>query len=103
MRQLKKSQHVYLGEKEGERISEKLNAVTHDVENLGPEPINEAKSVKESTMDQLLDISNRVYKTAKYDMKIVCVTIKKYSVNKPPFIQFRLFTAKENEALKQVD
>ena len=32
----------------------------------------------------------------------VCLTIKKYSVNKPPYIQIRLFTAKENEATKQV-
>ena len=32
----------------------------------------------------------------------VAVTIKKYSVNKPPYIQIRLFTAKENEAMKQV-
>ena len=28
--------------------------------------------------------------------------IKKYSFNKPPYIQIRLFTAKENEAMKQV-
>ena len=35
-------------------------------------------------------------------MRRVCVTIKKYSVNKPPYIQIRLFTAKENETMKQV-
>ena len=35
-------------------------------------------------------------------MTRVCVTIKKYKVNKPPYIQIRLFTAKENEDLKQV-
>ena len=29
-------------------------------------------------------------------------SIKKYSVNKSPYIQSRLFIAKENEALKQV-
>ena len=28
--------------------------------------------------------------------------IKKDNVNKPPYIQIRLFTAKENETLKQV-
>ena len=77
--------------------------MTDDAENLGLEPINEAKSVNESTMDQLLDISNRVYKIATYDMRIVCITIRKCSVNKPPFVQFRLFTAKKNEVLKQVD
>ena len=32
----------------------------------------------------------------------VCITIKKYSLNKPPYIQIRLFTAKENEVLNQV-
>ena len=32
----------------------------------------------------------------------VCVTIKKRSVNKLPNIQIRLFTAMENEELKQV-
>ena len=34
----------------------------------------------------------------------MCVTIKKYSVNvnKPTYIQIRLFTAKQNEAMKQV-
>ena len=35
-------------------------------------------------------------------MRKVCVTIKKYSVNKPGYIHIRLFTAKENEARKQV-
>ena len=35
-------------------------------------------------------------------MRRACVTIKKYSVNKPPYIQIRLFTAKVNEAMKQV-
>ena len=33
----------------------------HDAENLGLVPIYEAKSRKESTMDQELDICNRVY------------------------------------------
>ena len=37
-------------------------------------------------------------------MRRVFVTIKnrKYSVNKPPYIQIQLFTGKENEAMKQV-
>ena len=35
-------------------------------------------------------------------MRRVCVTVKKYSVNKPPYIQIRFFTVKENEAMKQV-
>ena len=53
-------------------------------------------------MDQELDICNRVYEIATYNMRRVCVTIKKYGVSKPPYIQIRLFTAKENEAMKQV-
>ena len=53
-------------------------------------------------MDQELDICNRLYEIATYNARRVCVTIKKYSVNKPPYIQIRLFTAKENEAMKQV-
>ena len=51
-------------------------------------------------MDQELDICNRVCEIATYNM--VCVTIKKYNVYKPPYIQIRFFFAKENEAMKQV-
>ena len=72
--------------------------VIHDAESLVP--IYEAKSGKESTMDQELDICNRVCEIATYNM--VCVTIKKYNVYKPPYIQIRLFFAKEKEAMKQV-
>ena len=53
-------------------------------------------------MDQELDICNRVYEIATHNMRRVCVTIKKNNVSKPPYIQIRLFTAKENEDLKQV-
>ena len=35
-------------------------------------------------------------------MRRACVTIDKYSVKKSPYIQIRLFIAKENEAMKQV-
>ena len=31
-----------------------------------------------------------------------CDIIKNYKVNEPPYIQIRFFTAKENEAMKQV-
>ena len=78
------------------------NTVIHDDEKLGLVPIYEANSGKESTMDQELDICNRGYEIATYNMRRVCVTIEKYSVNKPHCIQIRLFTAKENEAKKQV-
>ena len=53
-------------------------------------------------MDQEFANYNKVYVIASYDRRQVCVTIKKYNINKPPYIQVRLFTAKENEAMKQV-
>ena len=53
-------------------------------------------------MDQELANSNKVYDIATYYRFQVCVTIKKYNVNKTPDIQSRLFTTKENEARKQV-
>ena len=53
-------------------------------------------------MDQELDICNRVYEIVTDYMRRVWVTIKKYNVSNPPYIQIRLFTAKENEDLKQV-
>ena len=53
-------------------------------------------------MDQELDICNRVYETATNNMRSVCVTIKKYGLNKPPYIQIRLFNVKENGAMKHV-
>ena len=96
------SKQVYLSEEEVEALSKIRNTVIHDAENLEFAPICEAKSSKESTMHQELEICNRVYEIATYNMGMVCVTIKKYSVNKPPYIQIRLFTAKEKEAMKQV-
>ena len=92
--QFEKSQQVYLSEKEGEAISAIRNSDIHDAENLELVPKYEAKSGKESTMDQELDICSRVYEIATYNMRRVCVTIKKYHVHKPPYIQIRLFTAK---------
>ena len=100
--QFEKSQQVYLSKKEGEANSAIRNNVLHDAENLELVPIYDAKSGKESTIDQELDICNRVYEIATYIMRRVCVKIKKYSVNKPPYNQIRLFTAKENEVMKQV-
>ena len=102
MGQLGKRQQVYPGEKEGEAISAIRNTVIHDAENLGLVPILELTSDKESTMDQELANCNKVYDIATYNRRQVCVTIKKYNINKPPYIQIRLFTAKPNEAMKQV-
>ena len=53
-------------------------------------------------MDQEFANCNKVYDIATYNRRQVCVTIKKYHVNKPPYIQIRLFAAKDNKALKQV-
>ena len=62
------------------------NAIRKNViqaaENIGLVPIYEAKSGKESIMDQEPDICNRVYEIASYNMRRVYVTIKKYNVNK---------------------
>ena len=100
--QLEKSQQVYLSEKEAEAISANRNNVIHEPENLGLMAIYEAKFGKESTRDQEVDICNRTYGIATYNMRRMCVTIKKYNLNRPPFFQIRLFTAKESEDLKQV-
>ena len=100
--QLEKRQQVYLGEKEREEISAIRNTVIHDAENLGLDPILELTSDKESTMDQELANCTKVYEIATYNRRQLCDPIKKYNVNKPPYIQIRLFTAKENEAMKQV-
>ena len=101
MGQFEKSQQVYLSEKEGEVISAIRNTVIHNAENFELGPIYEAKSGRESTMDQELDICNRVYDIATYNMRRVCVLFKKYNVSKPLYIQIRFFTAKENEKMKQ--
>ena len=53
-------------------------------------------------MDQELANCNKEYDIASYNRRQVCVTIKKYNVNKSPYIQIQLFTAKENEAMTQV-
>ena len=100
--QIEKTQQVHLGEKEGERISAIRNTVIHDAENLGLVPVLEPYSDKDSTMEQELANCHAVYDVATYKKRRVCVTIKRYSVNKPPYFQIRLFTAKENEVLKQV-
>ena len=53
-------------------------------------------------MDQELANCNKMYDIATYNRRQVWVTIKKYNVNKPPYIQIGLLTAKENEAMQQV-
>ena len=83
-----------------------MSRVCHDQEvhgeqKLGLVTIYEAKSAKDSNMDQEDDICNRVYEIATYNMRRVHVTIKKKNVNKPRYTQIRLFTAKEIEAIKQ--
>ena len=99
MGQFEKSQQVSLSEKEGEALSEFRITIIHEAENLGLTPIYDAKFGKKSTLDQELDICNRVYEIATYNMKRVGVTIKKYEVNKSSYIQIRLFTAKDAENL----
>ena len=75
--QFEKFQQAYLSEKEGEAMSAISSAVIQDAENPELVPRYEAKSGKGSTMDQDLDICNRIYEIAIYNMRRVCVTIKK--------------------------
>ena len=84
------------------KISAIGNTVIHDAENIGLVPILELTSEKESTMDRELVNCNKVYDIATYNTRQNGVTIEKNNVKKPPYIQIRLFTAKENEAMKQV-
>ena len=100
--QIKTTQQVYLGEKEGERISAIQNTVIHDAENIGLVPVLEPNPDKDSTMERKIANCHAVYDVATYKKRRVSVTIKKYSMNKPPYIQIRLFTAKENEVLEQL-
>ena len=72
-----------------------------------PLKVHDLGQFKKSQQDHLSEkkrsnIGNTVYEIASYNMRRMCVKIKNYSVNKPPEIQIRLFTAKENEDLKQV-
>ena len=97
-----KPQQVYLSEKKGEKISAIRNIFIHDAENVGLVPVLEPYCDKDSTMEQELANCHAVYDIAAYQKRKVCFTIKKYSVNKPPYIHIRLFAAKENEVLKQV-
>ena len=101
MVQFETSLQVYVSEKEGEALSAIRNTVIRDAENLGLVTIYETKSGKGSNIDQELNICNRVHEIATYNMRRLCVTIKKKIVNKPPYNQIRLFTAKENEDMKQ--
>ena len=67
------------------------NTVIHDAENLGLVPLLEPNSDKDSTMEQELANCHAVYDIATYKKRRVCVTIKKYSVSKPPYIQIWLY------------
>ena len=78
---------MYLGEKEGERISAIRNTDIHDAENLGLVPVLECYSDKDSTMEQEFAKCLAVCDVATYKTRRVCVKIQKYSVNKPPYIQ----------------
>ena len=62
--QIEKPQQVYLGEKEGERISAIRNTVIHDAENLGLVPVLEPCSDKDSTIEQELANCHAVYDIA---------------------------------------
>ena len=52
-------------------------------------------------MDQELANCNKLWDKANYNRTEVCVTIKKYIISKPPFIQIWLFNEKESITMKQ--
>ena len=79
----KKTQQVYLGEKERERTSAVRNTVFHDAENLGSVSVLERYSDNDSTMEQELANCHEVYDVATYKKRRVCVTIKTFSIKKP--------------------
>ena len=62
----KKSQQVYLGEKEGEKISAIRNTVTRDAENFGLVPLLEPYSEKDSTKGQEHANCHELYDIATY-------------------------------------
>ena len=95
------SESIYVGEKEGEKLLAKRKNCIDDAEKLGLEPIYEAKSGKNSTMDQTLDSFNRVYELAIRHEKGVCHN-QAVQCEQPPSIHIRHFTAEENEGMKQV-
>ena len=57
---------------------------------------------KDSTMEQELVNCHAVHDVATEKKRRMCVTITKYSLNKPHYVQTRLFSTKENKVLKQV-
>ena len=87
--------------KKKQALSGIRNTVIPCAENFILLSIYKTKSGKESIIDQDLDICNRKHKIATHNLRKVCVKIKKYNVNKPPYFQSRLFTAKVNEDLKE--
>ena len=97
---IEKCRQVYIGEKEGKKLSAKQNTFGHDAENFGLVHLLETYSVKDSTMEQKLANCHALHDIASHKNRRVCVTIKNYGVNKRPYNQIRLFTAKENEVLK---
>ena len=95
MGQVVKFQNNYLSEKQGESglllftMLETLDSLLHMKPNRAKKQL------------WINDICSRVYEIAIYNMRRVCDTIKKYNVNKSPYIRIRLYTAKKNEELKQ--
>ena len=91
-----KPSKFFFGEKEVEGVSTIRKTVNHDAENPGFVPVLEPYCDKDSNLEPELANCRAVYDVAKYTKRGACVTIK------PPYIQIRLLTSKENEFLKQV-
>ena len=74
--QIEKCWQVYLGEKEGARLSAKHNTFIHDAENFGLVHLLERYSVKDATTEQKLVNCHAVHDIATHKKRRVCVTIK---------------------------
>ena len=82
----KKDREYIWVKKEGDAISAITNTVIHDAENLDSFLNWNSFLIRTKTMDQELANCNKVCDIATYNRRQVCVTIKKYNVNKPPSI-----------------
>ena len=98
LRQLEKRRQVQCGENEGEATSAIRNTVSHNAEYLGLVPVLNFTSDEASTLDQELYNCNKVYDIAIFIRRQVCVTIKKYNVNK--LLAFR-FDSSLQKRMKQ--
>ena len=104
IQKIQKPQQIYFDEKGREMISAIRNTINRDAGYLTFVTTLERYLDKNSIRKQELMNCHAVYDTPIVNKRRVCVTIKikKNTAVKSPFIQIRLFSAKEDKILKQV-